>query len=168
MPDLPTWYPRAAGILKDLRSTQVPLIDRFTVERLFGLSRRQSIRIMHQFGGYQIGRTFLIHRGQMIAALEGVLRGERLPAFVARKRRVWRDLETERTRVKAQAVEIPGVDAQRPAALRNLPLGVRLEPGELRIQFDQPVDLLQKLYALAQALASDYESLAGSYGQMEV
>jgi hypothetical protein len=35
--------------------------------------------------------------------------------------------------------------------------GVRLTPGMLCVEFGQPVELLQKLYALAQSIAHEFE-----------
>ena len=39
--------------------------------------------------------------------------------------------------------------------LAGLPSGIRLEPGQVVIQFARPVELLEKLFALAQAF-NDY------------
>jgi hypothetical protein len=49
-----------------------------------------------------------------------------------------------------------------PEALRqrlpDLPPGVSLSSGELHIQFRSSEELLTKLFALAQAIANDYEA----------
>ena len=45
--------------------------------------------------------------------------------------------------------------------LPDLPAGVRLSPGELRIQSESAEELLTKLFALAQAIANDYEAFEG-------
>jgi hypothetical protein len=42
--------------------------------------------------------------------------------------------------------------------LPDLPPGVGLSPGELHIQFESSEELLRKLFALAQAIANDYEA----------
>jgi hypothetical protein len=42
--------------------------------------------------------------------------------------------------------------------LPDLPPGVGLSPGELHIQFQSSEELLSKLFALAQAIANDYEA----------
>jgi len=39
----------------------------------------------------------------------------------------------------------------------DLPAGVGLSPGALHIQFQSSEELLSKLFALAQAIANDYE-----------
>jgi hypothetical protein len=42
--------------------------------------------------------------------------------------------------------------------LPDLPAGVGLSPGELHIRFQSSEELLSKLFALAQAIANDYEA----------
>ena len=56
------------------------------------------------------------------------------------------------TRVKIQ-VE-PGAWDTR---IHALPVGIRLEPGSLKMEFRNPQELLQKLFALSQAIANDFE-----------
>jgi len=41
--------------------------------------------------------------------------------------------------------------------LADLPAGVHLRPGELRIEFNGTEELLQRLFELSQAIANDYE-----------
>jgi hypothetical protein len=42
--------------------------------------------------------------------------------------------------------------------LPDLPAGVSLSAGALHIQFQSPEELLSQLFALAQAIANDYEA----------
>ena len=42
--------------------------------------------------------------------------------------------------------------------LAELPAGVDLKPGLLSVEYDKTLDLLQKLFALAQAIANDFEN----------
>src|ERR1035438_304812 len=56
--------------------------------------------------------------------------------------------------VGATAVE-PETLCQR---LPDLPAGVSLSAGALHIQFQSPEELLSQLFALAQAIANDYEA----------
>ena len=42
--------------------------------------------------------------------------------------------------------------------LPDLPPGVELSPGALHIRFQSSEELLSKLFALAQAIANDYEA----------
>jgi hypothetical protein len=41
--------------------------------------------------------------------------------------------------------------------LKDLPAGIHLRPGELRIKFQGAEDLLRHLFELSQAIANDHE-----------
>ena len=41
--------------------------------------------------------------------------------------------------------------------MENLPAGVRLEPGRITLEFDQPQQGLEKLLALAMAISNDFD-----------
>jgi hypothetical protein len=47
-------------------------VDRAVIEQIFGLKRRQAIELLHQFGGYQAGRTFLLDRVRLLEALRSL------------------------------------------------------------------------------------------------
>ncbi|MDZ4798551.1 MAG: hypothetical protein SGI92_10350, partial [Bryobacteraceae bacterium] len=42
--------------------------------------------------------------------------------------------------------------------LDNLPPGVRIEPGRITVEFDEPRQALEKLLALAMAIGGDFEN----------
>lgn len=63
-----------------------------------------------------------------------------------------------------QALTLPRIALPPPAQLSaltfaGLPDGIRLLPGRLEVEFATATDLLEKLFALAQAFANDFESL---------
>ena len=66
MPAKPAWLLHIPEIVTMLESFEVPVVDRASIERLFGLRRRRAIELLHHFGGYQAGRTFLIDRRSLI------------------------------------------------------------------------------------------------------
>jgi hypothetical protein len=45
------------------------VVDRAGLQKLFGVSPRTAVRMMNRFGAYQTGKTFLIGREELIAAL---------------------------------------------------------------------------------------------------
>jgi hypothetical protein len=49
--------------------------------------------------------------------------------------------------------------------LDGLPEGIDLDPGELRIRFHHLHQLLEKLFALSQALANDYETFERAWAK---
>jgi hypothetical protein len=63
------WLLRVPQIREDLAAIETPVVDRSMVEQLFRLKRRRSIELMHQLGGFQSGRTFLIDRLQLLQKL---------------------------------------------------------------------------------------------------
>jgi hypothetical protein len=72
MPAKAQWLLRVPEILEELRALDVPVVDRAVCERLFRLRRRRAIDLIHFFGGYQAGRTFLIDRPKLVAQLEQI------------------------------------------------------------------------------------------------
>ena len=78
-------------------------------------------------------------------------RRERLRDFVEASREHW----------LATQVRIPVRPATSRPSLDRLGPGVHLAPGVLSIEFVQPIDLLEKLYGLAQAIAHDFEKFEG-------
>jgi hypothetical protein len=152
----PSWWQHIEEIRSMLAEVQLPVIDRSVVERLFGLRRRQAIELMHRFGGYQAGRTFLIGREQLVEQLDRILAGDECRREAARRERVSAEIErVQRTR-RSEAVRIPVTPDVFDTRMRALAPDVQLRPGKLEIEFAGAEDLLRKLFGLAQAVANDY------------
>jgi len=69
MPAKAPWLLHIPEIIAMLETFEVPVVDRAIIERLFGLRRRRAIELLHRFGGYQAGRTFLSDRRVLIEHL---------------------------------------------------------------------------------------------------
>ncbi|MCP5114430.1 MAG: hypothetical protein GY953_26670 [bacterium] len=148
---------RLPEILEELDALDVPVLDRGTIEKVFGLRRRRAIELMHSFDGYQAGRAFLVDRIQLIERLRGIHDSPEFTREQRRKQRLTETIEKLRKYRQAAAVSLP-VPAEaftQPAA--ELPAGVSLAPGELRVEFGSAEQLLGKLFELAQAAANDYQ-----------
>jgi hypothetical protein len=156
MPAKPRWWRHIPEIRKMLEDARLPVIDRASVERLFGLERRQAIDLMHRFSGYQAGRTFLIGREQLIDALDVIAASGDYQQEAARRDRLVASVETARRTRQTEAVRIPVAREVFDTRLKSLGPGIELRAGHLAIQFAGPEDLLRKLFALAQAVANDY------------
>lgn len=152
MPAQPRWLLHLPEIIGNLCVLEAPVVDRATVEGLFGLRRRQAINLMHSFGGYQIGKTALIERCVLIGRLREIAAGERFQFERRRRDRLADRLDELRRYRQAAAVAI----RVEPAPCAGLPPGVRLEAGRLIIEFASVPDLLAKLYGIAQAAAEDF------------
>lgn len=153
MPAKPRWLLRLPEILQTLEAWPDPWLDRTALETLFQLKRRRSIELLHVFGGFQVGRTFLADRASVIAQIRKIQQGDEFRWEQQRRRRVSESLTAARRYTQARQVRIP-VTASPPA----WPAGVELQAGRLIIAFRDVPDLLAKLYGLAQAAAGDFES----------
>ncbi len=106
MPPQPQWLLRVPKILEETRRLQVPVLDRASVEKLFGVKRWRAIQLLHRFGGYQVGKTFLVDRQELIQQLQAILGGEEFSCQQKRRQRVVDELEKTRKYLKTAAVKI--------------------------------------------------------------
>lgn len=158
MPAKAQWLLRIPEILAELSALDVPVVDRAVCEKLFRLRRRRAIDLIRFFGGYQAGRTFLIDRPKLLAQLEQIRDSPDFKMEWNRKERLSERLDAMRRLQTGARVAIPVEAETRRQRLPDLPPGVGLSPGELHIQFQSSEELLSKLFALAQAIANDYEA----------
>jgi hypothetical protein len=159
MPDQASWIKRVPEILERLESAQAPpFLDRPTVEILFGLRRRQAIALCHRFGGYQIGKTFLVPREAVVRFLRHPQRWSAAAVERARFDIVGRALGEARRELNQRRIVIPVPTETFHAEFSGLPAGIQFQPGTLTVAFGNPPELLEKLFALAQALANDYDT----------
>jgi hypothetical protein len=158
MPAKAQWLLRVPDILAELSALDVPVVDRAVCERLFHLRRRRAIDLIRCFGGYQAGRTFLVDRPKLIAQLEQIRDSADFKMEWRRKERLAERLDAMRRLQAGIRVAIPAEPETLRHRLPDLPPGVGLSPGALQIQFQSPEELLSKLFALAQAIANDYEA----------
>ena len=158
MPAKAQWLLRIPEILAELAALDVPVVDRAVCERLFRLRRRRAIDVIRSFGGYQAGRTFLIDRAGLMARLEQVRDSPDFKLEWQRKERLAERLEAMRRMQSGAKVAIPVATEALSQRLPDLPAGVELGAGELRVRYESAEELLSKLFALAQAIANDYET----------
>jgi hypothetical protein len=157
MPSKAAWLLQIPEILTLLESFEVPVVDRAVMERLFGLRRRRAIELLHSFGGYQAGRTFLIDRRLLIEHLRRLVEGEEFQAESRRKEHLGDAVDELRRHLTAARVKIPVQTDVLGRRGTGLPDGVVLEPGHLHIAFRGAENLLSKLYELSQAAAKDFD-----------
>jgi len=158
MPYKAQWLLRVPEILDELAALDVPVVDRAVCERLFRVRRRRAIDLIRWFGGYQAGRTFLVDRAKMAAQLEQIRDSPDYKMEWQRKEKLAEKLEAIRRLQTGARVTIPVKVEVLGHRLPDLPAGVGLSAGALHIEFETPEELLGKLFALAQAIANDYEA----------
>jgi len=156
MPRQAEWFQELPAALEALKELITPVIDRATLERLLRIHRRAAIRLMHRFGGYQAGKTFLISRPALIRQLKSVAVSNAYLIETARRERLSAELDRTRRLSFARTVLIDAAPDRRERLLKDLPAGIHLKPGELHIEFSDAEDLLRRLYELSQAMVSDF------------
>ena len=112
---------------------------------------------MHELDGYQAGHSFLVDRLRQIAQLEVLQNGDGFHQENRRRMNLEETVEEARRHAVATRVKIPVEPGAWDTRIQALPAGIRLEPGSLRVEFRDPQELLQKLFALSQAMANDFE-----------
>jgi hypothetical protein len=159
MPDQPTWIEYVPEILATLEAPGAPpFLDRPTIEVFFGVRRRQAIHLLRRFGGYKVGKAFLVPREAVIQFLRDPQRWRAAADEKGRFERVASALGEARSELQQRRIPIPAQMETLQMEFAGLPAGIRLEPGQLVIQFAEPVELLEKLFALSQAFANDYQT----------
>ena len=163
MPDQPSWIQHVPRILESLESAGAPpFLDRPAIETLFGLRRRQAINLLRRLGGYQVGKTFLVPREAVIGFLRHPRRHTAAEIEKARFERVANALAGARQELDRRRIPIPNQPETSRLEISGLPDGIRLETSRLTVCFAEPIELLQKLFALSQALANDFETFERS------
>jgi hypothetical protein len=140
-----------------VETADAPFLDRSAVESLFGLRRRQALKLVHALGGYRVGNVLLAPRDSVLHFLDATSRGKLYRAERVRRERILESIEEAKREIDARKVKLKvptGTAAKRTVA--ELPEGIRLSPTELRVTFSGAQDLLQKLYELSKAIAADF------------
>ena len=157
MPIKKSWLLRLPEIRAELTAIEVPVVDRAVFERVFGVRRRRAIQLLHHFGGWQAGRTFLVDRLALLRQLEPLAESAEF-ALEQRRRQNLIDFLDRLRRSRAGArITIPVDTTAGSPAGAGLPAGVQLDRGTLQVQFEHVEDLLGKLYQLSQAAVNDFE-----------
>jgi len=157
MPDTPLWYDRLEDAIKQLEDGSDPWVDRARLESLLGIGRRRAQQILRPLVCQTVGRSGLADRGEVIDYLRRLAAGE--PAFHAQERR--RRFAATLDGFVREAQEQPRVLVEAPTRivdqqLDDLPPGVHLAPGQIRIEgFRTAEEAMKKLLALAMAMGND-------------
>src|SRR5713226_4646470 len=106
MPAKAAWLLEVPRILDELTGLEASVVDRAVFEKIFHVRRRRAIQLMHHFGGYQMGKTFIIERQALIDALAEVRDGAEFRGESHRKERLAKLLDELRQHRKAAAVSI--------------------------------------------------------------
>jgi hypothetical protein len=158
------WFHRLPAIILSLEHSNAPVLDRGAIEALFQVGSRQAQNLMSRWGAVLLGNTAVVVRDHLLPQLraltndDDVQRDLRRRESLAEKLDLLRDQHASRQYV----IAVPDHGVQR--NFSRLPEGVRLRPGSLEVDFEDPRELLGKLMAFVETVAADideFESLAG-------
>jgi hypothetical protein len=159
LPAQPAWFHRLPEILEELRALEVSHLDRRAVEKLFGVRQRRARQLMASLPGLQAGNAFAVERLALLARLDTISSGDRFHQEISRRARVSEELDRTRRHLAARRITLAASPA--PRCLRDLPEGIDLRPGELRITFRTAQELASKLFHLSQTMSEDWEAFEG-------
>jgi hypothetical protein len=165
MPRHCEWIERLDEIQAALRQSPEALLDRASVEQLFRVSRRHACRLLQQFGAVPLGGAMVIPGRELLQRLEQWGRQDAVVQERERRERLADTLNQARQDLRARRVVIsPQASAEPPPSLRELPEAIQLAPGQLRVSFSTPTELLQHLLLLAQAISEDWVDFEAQAG----
>jgi hypothetical protein len=138
-------------------------IDRRTLGEVLGVSKWTAWRILKRCGAEEgPGGSLVCRREDLMHCMQGILEGHAAPE-IARRERVVKQLD-ELFELATRNRKIIARDAAANVMLNsrfsNLPAGVDLQPGELRIQFYGTEDFLTKFGAFVYAVQRDYKQIS--------
>jgi hypothetical protein len=140
-----------------------PVVDRTTLETLLKIQRRTAIRLLHQLGGQQLGKTLLIPREQLIRELEAYLPRDDAE-FPARTLSQIRRLHRE-----AEHFRFPDVRGSQHLTFERrtvdrLPAAVQIRLGCLTIEVADLRDLCAHLWVLLETCKDDWDGVEKKLG----
>ena len=167
MPRKPEWFHQVSDALERLESYSAPVVDRAGIEDLLRVNRRDAIRLMHRFGGYQSGKAFLISKADLAAKLKSVAGGDSFTWEATRRRKLEGYLTAAREELRTRGVRLAVSEGAWQRDLADLPDGIRLGKGRLEVRFDTAEQMLGLLFELAQAVAGDLERFRAIVEEVE-
>jgi hypothetical protein len=163
MPALPEWFQRLPEIIAAFEGLRLTNVGCPVFEELFGVSHRRAYQLMHEVGGAQVGNAYVVKRAAVLKYLHAMRSDFTLES--ERKAHVAAELEESRRLARGRKILIDAAPDVRERVMAELPAGIQIRPGELRIEFAGVADLLRQLFELSQALNNDYDRVAAACGE---
>jgi hypothetical protein len=167
MPAKPGWYGDLHFIIGQLRDLPRAFVDRATVEFLLRVGRRRAQQIIAPCITEHVGTNGLADRDLLITRLRELADGNQGHYEIQRRRKVavvLHQLRRERIQQRQLLVEAPSKIVNQD--FQDLPPGIRLEPGRVTVEFNEPREALEKFLALAMAISNDFAGFERSIRQI--
>jgi hypothetical protein len=163
MPAVPLYLHRLEDAIATLDSLPRDWIDRRTLEEALSLSKWTAWRILKAAGATEgPGNTLVCRRQDLLAHLRALQQNPHFAPEIARHRRLdsyLASIARYATRKHQEIARDQAAEALLSSRFQNLPRGVELEPGALRITFSGTSDFLRKFGAVVYALQNDFEKI---------
>jgi hypothetical protein len=158
VPAKPAWLSDLPSICDAARAVPRPLLERSDLEHLLQVGRRRAQQILEGCTTGRVGASYVTTAEALIAHLRGLGSGDAAGYELRRRQKVGRVLAALQKEWTVQ----PKVPVEAPVSVVNqeladLPDGVELRPGEIRVRFRTPHEALEKLLALAMAAGNDLD-----------
>ena len=153
MPARPRWLLAIPDAIRQLEALDRELLTRRDIERLFGVSKVRAAQLMATFGAGRTGHILTLPRAELLRQLRRHRKRAAFRGEEARRQRVVSEIRKARLTGIRVALPVEALEAR----LSGLPAGVSVEPGRIEVRFSGAKDAVGRLFALAQALTSDYE-----------
>lgn len=145
-------------ILPRLRALPLDYVDPQTIEKVFAVSRSEAYRILRNLDTLGLTGLLLVRRDALIQWIEAFVQSAEAQCEIRRVERIDEMLKTIRRNAAGSRIRVPAAADVRSRLLRDLPGGIELHPGELRVSFFGAEDLAAKLFELSQAMANDWRN----------
>lgn len=169
MPAEPSWIQRLPDLITQVSDPDAPSWwDRSAIETLFRLRRRQAIKVLQMLGAQRIGTNLAVDRAMLLRFLQDPRQHKAYSNERARSRHVAISLTKAQQDLQGRTITIPAPPDTRQVDFAGLPTGIHLQQHQLTITFGPPTELLEKLFALSQALMNDYDHFEEALQQKNV
>ncbi len=149
----PEWFERLDAIEETVRQSEtIEWLGRQEIAAVFGVSNRDSIRLLHKFGAERRADALAVGRSALSAQLEAVRRGSPYLAFSQQRQQVAKHLQAARAESAARKFRVRTAmpDSER-VRLEDLPSTLTWRraaasgPGRFEIFYDDGADLMWQL-----------------------
>jgi hypothetical protein len=154
----PSWIQKIPRMLQALEETNTVWLDRYAIEKLFGLGKTASVELLKRMGASRTGNALSISKDNLATRLRLAKRDPSLKWEVERRGLIAeriQEIETQRKRKSVVRLAAPLPDLR----VSSLPGTVEVSAGRLTIRCASFEDLMRQLVLVAQAADTDFEEL---------
>jgi len=153
----PAWIPRLVQITEALERSDVASFRRAEVEAIFGISRSGAKTLILVAGGKAHGNELIVSRESLLDYLRHSPAAQDAMQELGRRKRLAHTLAKATEDLRLHSVKLPVTPADQWTLLRDL-TSISLQPGELRVVYNDAYDLMAQLYRLAVAAGNEWDA----------